>query len=113
MIAVRKTNRGFKRLIGNPVLRSLDGKRKTKLSIILHSSWTPGQRAEYGVYLAKPFVAPEGKRAVGEARFEQGVDGVVREVRDTEDKPKPGPRRDLAAELDDLKVRVAALEDRA
>lgn len=112
MITVIKTKDGFERLAGNPVLKSLDGKRKTRLRMILHESWTPKERAAYGIYLAEPFVAPKGKRAIGSESFEEAKDGTVRQVFDVEDAPEPKQRerRNLAAEFDALKARVAALE---
>jgi len=114
MIAVKETEKGFERIEGNPVLLSLDGKRKARLRVILHESWTAKDRAAYGVHLAEPFSVPDGKRKVGHERFEQDRSGQVKQVFAIEDIPqsRPEPKRDFLAEFDDLKARVAALESK-
>lgn len=88
MIPVKETSPGvFERIVGNPVLLSLDGEEKAPLAVLLHESWSDKDRARFGVALAEPFVPPVGKRIVGDQSFEKR-DGKVVEVRVVEDKPK-------------------------
>lgn len=51
MKPIKKIGRDIQALSGNPVVVSLDGKRKAPLKVILHPSWTPKERAAFGVYL--------------------------------------------------------------
>lgn len=89
MIVVREDAYGvIAPIIGNPQLQSRDGHLRAPLAVILHSSWSDAARAEYGVYLAKPFSAPAGKRRVGDARFER-IDDNVCKIYDVEDLPAP------------------------
>ena len=101
----------FERAAGNPVLTSLDGEVRAPLQTILADSWTGEERAQFGVYMAEPFVEPAGKIVVGQPRYEMQGDNVV-EVRDVQDAPKPEPRRDVFAELDAMRARLDKLEGR-
>jgi hypothetical protein len=92
MITVRETKSGtFERLVGNPTLLSLDGEVKAPLKTICSPTWTPADRAEFGVYLVEPFVVPEGMQEVGPRTYVKGSDGVVVEVATVEDIPAPPP----------------------
>ena len=104
MIVVRKTETGFERIGGNPVINSLDGTRKSPLRTILHSSWTPEERAAYGIYIAKPFEAPDGKLLDGAESFEER-DGVVSQVIPVKDVVKEQPKTN-AQKAEDLAKRV-------
>lgn len=90
MIIMKETREGFERLTGNPTLTSLDGERRAPLRVILHPSWTDAERAEFGVFEVQPAAIPEGKRVVGEPRYEKRRDAVAQVV-DLEDIP---PTRD-------------------
>lgn len=46
---------------------------------------------EIGLRPVQPFEAPEGKQAVGNARYEEAKDGSVQEFFDVEDLPPPPP----------------------
>lgn len=79
MIVVQELRGGtYKRISGNPIITSLDGKTKAPLLCILHPTWTDGERAKYGIYIAVPVDVPEGCTRIGESIFEK-VDGVVYE----------------------------------
>jgi hypothetical protein len=114
MITVRKTDDGFERIGGNPILLSRDGEVKARLRVVCHSSWEAKDRERFGIYQAEPFVCPDGKRTVGPERFES--DGkVVRQVFDTEDIQKLSVTtdrtgRDPKLVLEDLVKRVEELE---
>ena len=114
MIAVRETKPGvFDPVAGNPTLISLDGKVKAPLLTILSPSWTPEERAQFGIHVVEQPTVPEGKEAVGQPRYErQG--GKVVEVRDLEDAkpPQPSPIDEIRAEMAALAARVSALEAR-
>ena len=94
MITVRKTEDGFERVIGNPIITSLDGTRKAPLKVILHPSWSAADRAEYGIFQATPVAIPEGKRpAAGKPTYQQQRDEIVVEVVELEDIPIAQPVR--------------------
>lgn len=79
MIPVREVSPGrFEQITGNPVLTSDDGKERAPLQTILHQSWSDGDRARFGVYMAVPFVAPEGRGIKGGPTYER-EDGVIRQ----------------------------------
>ncbi len=84
MIVVRKTEKGFVRISGNPTLKSLDGKTKAPLRTIMHESWTAEDRAEYGIYVAEGFEVPDGKVSAGSETFEE-TNGVVKQILTTKD----------------------------
>lgn len=89
MIPVLETSPDvFERLTGNPILNSLDGNRRAPLQVILHASWTPAERAEFGVFLADPFVVPGGEQISGPCTIERQGEAVV-EVCPTETIPTP------------------------
>ncbi len=119
MIIVRETQSGIEPLSGNPTLTSLDGQVRAPLRTILASSWTSEDRAKFGVYLAEPFVTPDGKELRGNRRFEGNAKTGIREVYDIANIPtndvstarlSPSPARDVFAELDALRADVAALK---
>lgn len=116
MIAVIETKDGFEPIGGNPILNSLDGEERAPLAVVMHHSWTPADRARFGVYVVEPMAIPAGKVAVGMPRYERDGAGVVRQVRDLEDERAPGRRvptelEDLRSDLEALARRVKALED--
>lgn len=114
MIVVREQDGVFARISGNPVLiiidvepyeetvvvgvdeegndltevRIVDNRRKAPLQVILATSWSAKDRAAFGIYIAEPFVAPDGKVTTGQERFERDGD-VVRQVFDVVDEPGP------------------------
>lgn len=88
MIPVLKTKTGYTLIEGNPVLLSLDGKVKATLKTILADSWMAEDRAAFGVYLAEPFVLPDGMQKVGTETFQE-VDGIVKQVCEVEASPSP------------------------
>lgn len=47
------------RIGGNPTLVSLDGSERAPLQTILHESWTPERRADFGIYLATTEAEPD------------------------------------------------------
>lgn len=119
MITVRKTESGFEPITGNPTLTSLDGARKAPLRVILHSSWTPQDRAQYGIYQVEPVEVPAGKRVTGEPTYELRGDRVVQTVSLEDALPaqvppeKAGRLAAMQKQLDALVERVAALEAKA
>lgn len=71
-----------------PGTAQLDAARVARL--VDEGVWSDADLAAHGLAAAAPFVAPEGKVAVGAERFE---DGGTRQVFDTEDAPVPPPTR--------------------
>ena len=89
MIIVREIEPGtFERLTGNPKLLRLDGEVKAPLQTIMAPSWSAEDRAQFGVYIAEPFVVPEGMMIAGSATYERRGDTVV-ELRPVEAIPRP------------------------
>lgn len=89
MIPVREISTDtFVRLVGDQTLDSLDGTRRAPLATILHDSWSAQERAAFGVFLATPFVVPQGKIKSGEPRFVREA-GEVKQVFDVADPPPP------------------------
>lgn len=86
-IIVHEIDGAWRRFPGSP---QLDAARVA--SLVEAGIWDDGDLAVHGLVAAEPFVAPEGKVAVGAERFE---DGGTRQVFDVEDAPEPGPVRRL------------------
>jgi hypothetical protein len=62
MTAVRKIGDIFQQCVASAeVVPSLDGETQAPLAVILHESWTPEERAAYGVYEVDT-TPPEGQR---------------------------------------------------
>lgn len=76
MTPVRNTNGHWQRATGNPTLDSLDGETRAPLRTILHDSWTPEQRAAFGVYMVDTS-PPEGKVWTGAFEDDDGVPVAV------------------------------------
>jgi len=88
MIIVREHEGTIARVDGNPVIVSVGGQRKAPLQTILAPNWTEYDRAAFGIYIAEPFVAPEGQVATGPEYFvRDGV--VVWQMFDVMDQPPP------------------------
>lgn len=105
----------FEPIGGNPELDSLDGELRAPLLTILVDSWTPEDRARFGIYLVAPFTIPSGKQRVGQPVYSR-VEGAVVEWFDVEDiPPPPDPMPNTLAELQALLValttRVGELEN--
>jgi hypothetical protein len=89
MIPVKEiTQDVFEVIDGNPTLLSLDGEEKATLATLLADSWTDQDRARFGVYLATPFVLPDGKVFAGNERYER-QNGTVVQLFDVADPPPP------------------------
>jgi hypothetical protein len=83
--------------------------------LLAEGVWGEDDLAPFGLKVAAPFAAPEGKRAIGEARYEEQGDGSVAEIFDVEDIPPPPPpptvEERLAASgltLDEIAAALAA-----
>lgn len=59
-------------------------------ALVNQGQWDDDDLSPYGLKVAAPFVAPEGKQAVGSVRYVE-ADGVVSEEYDVEDIPPPPP----------------------
>lgn len=59
-------------------------------TLFLAGTWTQDDLDKYGLRYAAPFVAPEGKRIVGEPSYEE-VEGEIVETYEVEDIPPPTP----------------------
>lgn len=59
------------------------------MNALAKDAWTDADLEAHGLKVAERFQAPDGKRAIGLERFEEGDDGLVRQVLDTEDEPPP------------------------
>lgn len=59
-------------------------------ALVNQGQWDDDDLSPYGLKVAVPFVAPEGKQAVGAVRYVED-DGVVSEEYDVEDIPPPPP----------------------
>lgn len=68
---------------------------------VAQGTWTQGDLDKYGLKVAAPFVAPEGKQSVGKPRYVE-KDGVVSEVFDVEDRPPPAAEPTRAERFDAL-----------
>lgn len=117
MIPVAEVAPGvFERIGGNPILTSLDRELRAPLLTILDPTWSDEDRAKFGIYMAKPFVEPDGKVAVRQPRYEKRGSKVV-EVYEVEDynepQPRPDPLAEIRAELAALGARIAALESKS
>lgn len=98
MIVVQQMNDGsYQEIDGNPVIDRLDGEARAPLLTILAESWTPKERAEYGIYIANQHPVPEGQRIVSYC-FAMDEDGVVWQNCEYEDIPKP-PEKTIADKL--------------
>lgn len=98
MIPVREVSPGvFEPVVGNPVLRSIDGKVKAPLQTILAGSWTESDRAKFGVYMAEPFDIPEGKQKSSNAKPSYALNdrGEVVEAYQVDDVPPPKPGEEV------------------
>lgn len=60
-------------------------------AFIEEGTWDQEDLDKYGLVIAHLFEVPEGKRTVGEARYEEGAPGEVFEVFEVEDVPPPLP----------------------
>jgi hypothetical protein len=75
-VAVLVTADGFTRLVGNPILTSLDGGSRASLYTVLHDSWTDTDRAGFGIYIVDT-TPPEGKRWTGAFEDDDGTPAPV------------------------------------
>lgn len=69
VIAVQLIESTLLPVVGNPVLLRLDGQVKAPLFTILSDSWTDAERAEYGIYIAVPFITPVGFHNIGSPSY--------------------------------------------
>lgn len=96
MITVLEDKEGIRRIFGNPTLDSLDGERRAPLLVIMHTSWTEQERAEFGVFAVPEFAPPEGMIAVGEVQFvrtERGIEAVCKVAKKPIIEPVPVEKR--------------------
>ena len=104
-IIVHFADGAWRRFPGSP---QLDAARVARL--VEDGIWDDGDLAAHGLAAADPFVAPEGKVAVGAERFED--DGTL-QVFDVEDAPEPEPVRRMlpkwlvVARLTDMQLEAA------
>lgn len=70
----------------------------TVAHLVREGIWGEHDLAAYGLASATAFVAPEGKRATGEPRYEEQPDGTIVETFDAEDIP-PLPIRTTEQKL--------------
>lgn len=69
MTAVQYANGVLSEISGNPTILRLDGQVNAPLVVLLQPSWTDAERAEYGIYIAVPFVVPDGYEISGVATY--------------------------------------------
>lgn len=84
MIVVIETNDGFKRLTNQTDFVTKDGERRASLSTILHESWSPSDRADFGIYLAQEAVVPNGHVVLDENFELDDVTGLIEQRLTTE-----------------------------
>lgn len=104
---VEIANGEFVAVSNNIMLTRDDGEVRVPFRTAMHESWSDDDRSRFGLFLAQPFVLPEGMQTIGERRFER-VNGIVHELYDTEE--IPAARVEIDRRGLDVKVRIEALE---
>ena len=87
------------------------------VSLLADGVWGEPELSEYGLSVAEPFEAPEGKQATGTPSYIEDGNGVVHETYEVEDAPPPPPPPTPAEKLaaagltvDDLRALLAEPE---
>jgi hypothetical protein len=104
-----KTKGDFEPISGNPTLTSLDGERRTPLTVIMHKSWSEADREAFGIYVVEDPEVPDGKAPVGPARTEI-VKGKPVRVRDMID-ATPAPVLTVEEKAEKLAARFGLTLD--
>lgn len=87
-IVREKSDGSIEPIYGNPTLTSLDGTMRAPLRAILSPSWDAKERERFGIYETASAEIPDGKRAVGDVRYERRSGEIVQVV-DVENVPEP------------------------
>lgn len=134
MILVRKIDEAWQPLAGTVVLTRMatsfvarfeDGREEERpcdpypvetaplsaeriAALVAEGVWGEAELAAYGLKVAEPFVAPEGKQRAGASLYVESK-GVVHETYDLEDIPPPPPEPTAAEKLASIGLSKADL----
>ena len=89
MIPMQKIGDQWQQVRGNPIIKSLDGKTRAPMRVILHESWTPEDRAAYGIYELRQADPPEGYMIIKTNYMFDSATKLVSESHEIEPAPQP------------------------